>query len=156
MINNEQILMCIYKGIIIIRNRWKSFNTITGDMKLYFFYWWWCWWYRWSLAGEKKKHFDDRFGFYLTRSKHKNYRLFDLLENNDSCDTLIYCFHDKKKERVVKLDKNIFLISLHLTDHFSSWDWLGCFHWSQCCHYYYYDYYIYVCVYIYIYIREYI
>ena len=34
--------------------------------------------------------------FLFTRSKHKNYRLFDLLENNDSCYTLIYCFHDKK------------------------------------------------------------
>jgi hypothetical protein len=48
------------------------------------------------ISKKKEKEKVDCRLFLFTRSKHKNYRLFDLLENNDSCYTLIYCFHDKK------------------------------------------------------------
>lgn len=88
MINNEQILMCIYKGMIIIRNRWKSFNTIIGDKNLMI--------QMGIYLNRKKKTKVDCHLFLFTRSKHKNYRLFDLLENNHSCETWIYCFHDNK------------------------------------------------------------
>ncbi len=86
--------MCIYKEMIIIRNRWKSFNARN--------HWW----------QERQSFIDDHTDGLLllcrtkkkvdchlvlfTRSKQKNSQRFDLLENNDSCDTWIYCFPDKK------------------------------------------------------------
>ncbi len=94
MINNEQILVYVYiqgydhhqKQMKIFQHNnhwWQELDSFIYDDT------------DGHISNKRKTLVDCRL-FLFTRSKHKNYRLFDLLENNDSCYTLIYCFHDKK------------------------------------------------------------
>lgn len=87
MINNEQILICVHDHHKKQMNIFSRRTIFLGDKQQMIF----CL-FCFCATTDKR---------YLPRNKHRtNYRLFDLLENNDSCYTLIYCFHDKKKNEL--------------------------------------------------------
>jgi hypothetical protein len=123
MINNEQILVYVYiqgydhhqKQMKIFQHNnhwWQELDSFIYDDT------------DGHISNKRKTLVDCRL-FLFTRSKHKNYRLFDLLENNDSCYTLIYFLS-------VYIWPIIFLVEMEFF-----------FHWSQC----YYYIYIYVNIY---------